>query len=79
MLSKVIMYSTAIKSFINDYCAPGTIRSINRKDSNTIVIIVEAEKCPYELVLTETNNKDVVKINDALYIYKDGWTYLCRV
>lgn len=79
MLNQIMLYTPAITSYMEAYCEPGTIRTIRRKDNTTIIISIECETCPYDLVLQKTNNTDVVRINDALYIYESGWKYLCRV
>ena len=80
MINKLIAYEQAIKFYINEFGTQGAIHSIHRKDHRTIVMAIEGE-FPYQIVLQDTDNRDVVRIDDRLFIYHDGsgWEYLCRV
>lgn len=79
MINKLISYEKAINMYLDEFGTQGAIHSIYRKDHHTIVMAIEGE-FPYQIVLQDTDNRDVVRIDDRLYIYHNGeWEYLCKV
>ena len=79
MINKLISYEKAINMYLDEFGTQGAIHSIYRKDHRTIVMAIEGE-FPYQIVLQDTDNRDVVRIDDRLYIYHNGeWEYLCKV
>ena len=79
MINKLITYEKAINMYLDEFGTQGAIHSIYRKNHHTIVMSIENEM-PYQIELTDTDNRDVVRIDDRLYIHHEGeWKYLCRV
>lgn len=79
MISQLATYERAIKMYLDEFGAQGVIHSINRKNAHTIVLTIESDTT-YQIYIYDTDNRDVVRIDDRLFIYHEGeWKYLCRV
>lgn len=80
MINKLVAYEQAIKVYLDEFGTQGAIQSINRVNAHTIVLNIASET-PYQIYICDSDNRDVVRINDRLFIYHDGsgWEYLCQV